>query len=549
LLESLAVRRCLRDLAFVRLIIVATWLVAGAHGLNAQAPPSVSSPAQVAASSLAAPRNSSIVVTARLVVLDVVATDPAGKPVDGLSTKDFQVLEDGVPQRIRSVEPPSAHTLPSASVAAGPSAVFDPAQPASFGQAPVDILVLDQINTHFADSSFARNSLREYLAAQPALLSTPTALLDVYDNHLKLLHAFTRDRDALLHALATTPTEYAWKLETNGRADHGPLERLDQSLRALEEIAQNYAQIPGHKNLIWIGGGFPSLDPTTIDGDDLQEVKDALQHVTGTLLDTRITVYAVDPASSAPGMTEITDASQMAFVQAAGESVAGSADPFNSSEDFDKLGPMTGGRVIRGMNDIARQIASSVDRGSNFYTISYTPTSTSEAAARYRKISVVCLRAGVTATTRSGYYSGQSQEQESAATAAYDLTTAAEGAMPLHGLRVSVERDPSPRAAHNDYLVRVGAAGLTWKPNVDGSSTASVYVMAVSLNARERMLQHTLLAMTAEAKPDTDLKDAARTADFHFPAAPALKAVAVRFIVRDTATGRVGSFDVPLSKH
>jgi len=61
------------------------------------------------------------------------------------------------------------------------------------------------------------------------------------DNHFKLLHAFTRDRDALLHAVATAPAEYPWKLELNGKAEYGPIERLDQSLRALEEIAQSYS--------------------------------------------------------------------------------------------------------------------------------------------------------------------------------------------------------------------------------------------------------------------------------------------------------------------
>ncbi len=545
LLLSSAASRTLRrrpHLLSIELLIAAVASLTGAHLLCAQA--STQNP-----NSSTAPRNSSIVVNARLVVLDVVVTDQAGKPVVGLDTKDFQVFEDGKLQRIRSLEPPTAHSLPAASVAAGASAVFDPAQPASFGRSPVNILVLDQLNTHFADSSFARRSLHDYLAGQPALLAQPTTLLSVYDNHLKLLQAFTRDRDTLLHALADAPTEYAWKLEINGKADHGPIERLDQSLRALEEIAQSYARIPSRKNLIWVGGGFPSLDPETLGNDEAQEVKDTLQHVTDVLLDTRTTLYAVDPGSSAAGVTEVTDATQMAFVEASGDSLAGNADPFNASEDFDNLGPVTGGRVVRGRNDIAHQIASSVDLGSNFYTIAYTPSSNSEAAAQYRKIRVVCLHPGVTAATRRGYYSGQTQQEKSTATAAYDLTTAAQGAMPLNGLRVTVEPDSSAGSLPNSYLVRVGVAGLTWKPNIDGSSTASVYVLAVSLNAKDKMLTHVLHGMKAQAKPDSDLRDVAKTADFHFTAEPAPKSATLRFIVRDSATGRMGSVDLPLDRH
>ncbi len=227
-------------------------------------------------------------------------------------------------------------------------------------------------------------------------------------------------------------------------------------------------------------------------------VKDTLQHVTDVLLATRITLYAIDPTSSAAGMTEITDSEQMAFVQAAGDSLSGNSDPFNASEDFDRLGPVTGGRVVRGMNDVAQQIASSVDLGASFYTVGYAPTSTSESAAAYRTIHVDCLRPGLTVTTRAGYYNEQVQQEKSADTAAYDLTTAAESRIPLNGLHVTVTPETAAAAAGADtYLVRVGAPGLTWKLQNDGSSTAAVYVMLVSLDAKNKMLGHTLHGMTA----------------------------------------------------
>ncbi len=490
-----------------------------------------------------------LTVNARLVVLDVVVTGKDSKPVNDLTEKDFQVFEDGKLQRIRSLERPSEHVLPQTSLAAGAAAVFDPAQPASFGHSSVNVLVLDQLNTHFADSSFARRSMHDYLAKQPALLPQPTTLLSVYDNQFQRLQNFTRDRDALLRALTDAPTKYAWKLEVNGKTDHGPVERLDQSLRALEQIAQSYASISGRKNLIWVGGGFPTLDPEALDGDNAREVKDTLQHITDVLLDTRITLYAIDPSSSAAGMTEITDASQMAFMQAAGDAATGGVDPFSDTDDFDKLGPLTGGRVIRGLNDIAQQIATAVDLGANFYTLTYTPDSISEAAAPYRTIKVVCLRAGLTVSTRNGYYSGQSQQEKSAATVAYDLTTAAEGSMPLNGLSVSVEPDNAANAPPNTYIVRVGAASLSWKPQGNGGSTASVYVMAVSLDAKNKMLGHTLHGMTANAGPRVDMYDASRLADFIFTAPPVPKTTALRFVVRDSATGRMGSVDLQVKNH
>jgi VWFA-related protein len=491
-----------------------------------------------------APQTNPPVLTAnaRLVVLDVVVTDKSGKPVDGLGEKDFQVFEDGKLQRIRSVESPSIHTLPSASAIAG--TVFDPAQPASFGQSPVNILVLDQLNTHFADSSFARRSMHDYLAKQPTLLRQPTTLLSVYDGHFKLLQAFTRDRDALEHALDAAPTEYAWKLEVNGKTDIGPLERLDESLRALQEMAESYARIPGRKNVIWVGSGFPSMDPAALAAKDFNEVEETIHHVTNVLLASRVTLYAVDPSSTLPGMTEITDATQMAFVLAAGDSDAGGDDPFSASADFDRLGPVTGGRVIRGMNNIADQIADSADLGASFYTISYTPSSTSNDAAKFRRIKVVCLQSSLTTATRNGYYTGQPKPEETLAEASYDLTVAAESSVPLNALHVVVKRDAQP----GTYIVRVGAPNLTWKPNPDASASASVYVMAVPMNAKNKLLGHTLLGMTANAKPGANLGDEARTADFLFTVAPSPKAAMLRFVVRDSASGRMGTFDLPLAE-
>ena len=71
--------------------------------------------------------------------------------------------------------------------------------------------------------------------------------------------------------------------------------------------------------------------------------------------------------------------------------------------------------------------------------------------------------------------------------------------------------------------------------------------MAVSLNGKNKMLGHTLLGMTASAKPGANLADPSHTADFLFVAQPTPKATALRFIVRDSATGRMGSFDLPLT--
>ncbi len=478
-----------------------------------------------------------LTVKARLVVLDVTITDSKGQPVEGLTANDVEVFEDGVRQRIRSLEPPSAHALPSTSSTAGLHEVFDPAQPANFGSSPVTVLLLDQTNTHFADSSYARRQLHDFLKRQPPLLPQPANLLSVYDGHFKPLHAFTRDRDALLNALDAAPTQYAWQLEVNGSTEDGPIERLDQSLRVLDQLAQSYARIPGRKNLIWVGAGFPTLDPTMLDGDEDLEVKDTLRRITDLLLDTRITLYGVDPTSTAAGLTEITTPEQLSFAEAAGDAMTAGTDPFNTTQEFDRLALMTGGRVLRGRNDVSSEIATAFNASSNFYTIAYSPSSTIEAAAKFRRIRVVCLRPGLTAVTRSGYFPLPNASRSSAQAASYDLSVALEAAVPPNALHVEAEADTQ---IPGSLIVRVPAPDLTWTASADGASRASVYILAATLNAKNKMLTHRTQGMKATAKPGVDLRDPTHFADFTLALPPIGKGTTLHIVVRDSTSGKMG---------
>ena len=485
-------------------------------------------------------------VSARLVVLDVVATDASHQPVDDLKSADFHVFEQGKLQSIRSFEPPSGHRLPETTAAAGLTAAFDPASPASFGRSPVNVLVLDQLNTHFADSAFARGALKDFLLKQPALLPQPTTLLALADNKFHILQPFTRDRDALLHALAAAPVKYAWQLEVNGQAAYGPLTRLDQSLRALEQIAQAYAAIPGRKNLVWVGGGFPTLDPTSIDGNEAKEVTDTLRHITGVLLDTRTTLNAVDPTSTAAGMTEITTREQTEFAQLAGDSLSVNLDVADPNNEFDKLGAVTGGTVLRGRNDVGREIGQVIEQGDHYYTIAYAPDSSSAQSAAFRNIKVECLRPGITVATRTGYFNTTTQPANSAANASYDLSTAADSTAQLNGLHVRVERDSTDTTDSNHFVVHVDASGLNWQPGDDGGLKAHVYVMAVAFNAKNKQLGHTLRGMAANARPGTNPREPGKDAAFAFDADPHPGSARMRFVVRDSANGLMGSFELPL---
>jgi len=480
-------------------------------------------------------------VQSRLVLLDVTVTDAKGNPVSGLKREDFQVFEDKKLQTISSFEPPAAHELPPPS---RPNAPFNPDDTKSYGESPVTVLVLDELNTHYTDTDFARRSIRQFLESRPATLNEPTTLLTLGDTKFTMLQNFTRDRGALLAALAAHKTSYSWKLETGKTIGQETVDRLGFSLNALEQIAEFTARIPGRKNLVWVGQGFPSLDPAALSPDDDARLKATLQHVTDTLLATRVTLYAVDPTSSAVGMTEITDPDQTTFVQAGGgDGSSRLTDPFDSAMDFDRLGPVTGGRVVRGANDVDHQISQSVDMGEHFYTIGYSPTNTSEVSQNFRKITIKCLKPGLTVTTRDGYYPGATTRQQSTDTVGADLNAAVSADLLYSALHIRVEP-----LGGDQYSIHVTAPGLTWTPIDDGANeggnSAQAQVLGVSLSAGNKVLSHTLHTMTATAKATANIRSPSLPADFTLTLAKPKGTVKMRFIVRDASSGSMGSFDL-----
>jgi hypothetical protein len=95
-------------------------------------------------------------VSSREVILDVVVTDCSANLHNDLARDDFHITEDGGAQRIDGFEPPSAHMIPAASVTIRSTADLE----SRASQSPVNIIVLDELNTSFQDMAFARYALK-----------------------------------------------------------------------------------------------------------------------------------------------------------------------------------------------------------------------------------------------------------------------------------------------------------------------------------------------------------------------------------------------------
>jgi VWFA-related protein len=476
-------------------------------------------------------------VTSRLVVLDVVVTDKAGHLVPGLTQKDFTVYEDKEPQTIRSFEGPELHHL------APDVKIESTADLGKAPQAPVTILVLDELNTSFQDMSYARHELEKYLLSQPAELPQPTTLLAATNTKFQVLVDYTRDRQAVLTALDKHFPQYPWALMQSGKGGPGTAERLAQSLGSLQQIAHATAGHPGRKNLIWVGRGFPAVNTNESTDKQAAVIQNAVQQVIDTLRDARVTLTSIDPTINSTDTVLLETPDDLD----AAEDENGN-DPFQGDVNFQLLAPATGGRIYFSRNDVDAEISETLNRADNYYTLSYSPTNRNDLAQPYRRISVSVDRPGLKASTRNGYYIQTAQPappataqdaRELRARLAFDLGSAVNSNIAYTGLPLTVSRVPGQA---DTFVIHVNTQALLWRDTPNGGSQAEVTLAVASFNKQNKMLAHAVDERIARLNAQAGPAEPAAT-DFTMTASIPAGATHVRFAVRDAATGKMGTAD------
>jgi VWFA-related protein len=477
--------------------------------------------------------------TTRIVVLDVVVSDRKGRPVTReLGRDDFTVFEDGKPQVIRSFEPPSAHRMPVAGPGAAPVVVESAADLKKIGEAPVTILVIDELNSKFEDSSYSRQMLVKFLQSQPAVLRQPTALMVAENTAFRQLHDYTQSRDALVEAVKKHVPQFPWRMENTGKSGAGAVERMAQVLASLQQIAQSSAGTPGRKNLIWVGNGFPSANLIGLPTDEGETIEAAVRRVTAKLLAARITMYTINPTADTTVTVEADDPDDLDQTGA-----EGGPDPFGEgSVSFSAFAPATGGVAFKGRNDLENVMGEGIAKGQEYYTLSYTPTNASTDAAKFRKIRIVMKDPSLRAVTREGYYpeavgdlnpvtDSTMGAKQVAANLKLDLSAALTTTISYNGLTVTAERPAAGVCA-----IHVAEAGIGWS---DGEKQSAEETVAAGwYDAKGRLLGHVARELTVARGAE------GAGADFKLPVTLPGGVARLRIVVRDARNGRMGTVDL-----
>jgi VWFA-related protein len=362
----------------------------------------------------------------KLVVVNVSIKDRSGKPIENLTKDDFQIFEDGKPQRLQTVElqrlaatalapiVPTLQTRAPAPVAKKPAPIDMSTALSKYQDRRLIVILFDFSSMDIPEQVRSVDAAQKFISTQ--MTASDTVSLMIYSGSLRTLQEFTDDRDALLTTLRGL--HIGEGSELNGLADTGAdaedqsgqfvadetefnIFNTDLKLMALEDAAKALAPYPEKKSLIYFSSG---VEKTGVDNQS------QLRATINTAVRSNVAFYPVDArglTASAPG----GDASQAAKVGSNLYSGAGQRSLrdsfFNQQETLDSLAADTGGKAALDSNDLTvgmRQVQKDVD---SYYILAYQSTNTAE-DGRYRRIQVK-LSPRLAAmkpklTYREGYY-------------------------------------------------------------------------------------------------------------------------------------------------
>ena len=473
--------------------IAAACLVLSMRGqTGASVPPAATrvSTAPASAPQPQAPPVTTIRAYSNLVVIDVVVNDAQGNPVHGLTKDDFTLLENNKQQMVRHFEEHSA------AAAAAAEATPLPKLPAGLftnksqapANGPVNVLLLDYLNTPLTYQPYARKQLLEYLSKAPA--GTRIAIFAL-TNRLIMLQGFTSDMDVLKNALlskkgapqasdvltdpvnggamadstlsdalAYDPTAVQGMITQAMIDDVARFEALQTSfeqelrstltLNGFDLLARYLVGIPGRKNVIWFSGGFPlDVEPDVNDNDpnpteSVVRNDEEVRKTDNLLTRAQVAVYPVDArgvmTDPSQNFGSQSMSSQMNIDASTGATTATNAMGFlqqtaSEHETMYAMAEDTGGQAYVNTNGLTQAVTKAIENGSNYYTLTYTPTNTVW-DARFRAIKIKVDQPGVKLAYRNGYYAIDPNDRnalaaQGAATALAQPTTMATAMM--HG--------------------------------------------------------------------------------------------------------------------
>ena len=362
-------------------------------------------------------------VQSDVVLVNVVARDKQGNPVQDLKREDFTLLEDGKPQHIDSFDSENLETIPI-SAGAGPSQQTlsqppIPAKPLLTRQDAEDALNHKRVIVLFFDlTSMQPDEIPRAVDAAKKYVQTKMTAADMIaivslGSSLRLDQDFTGDQARLLQVLKRFTQSEGQGMDnaTTGDTDivsetgdaYTPDEteynqfNTDRKLQALQSVCQVLSKFNQKKSMIYFSSG---MTQTGIENEA------ALRAAINTAVRANVAIYTMD-ARGLEAMPPGGSASAGSLRGTAMYTGAGMQNQYDqnfaSQETLVTLAGDTGGKAFLDTNDLG-QVFDRVEKDtSSYYVLGYKSNNLLR-DGRYRHIQVKVNRPGIKLEFRKGYY-------------------------------------------------------------------------------------------------------------------------------------------------
>ena len=406
------------------------------------------------------------------------------------------------------------------------------------GNAPVTIFVLDLLNSSFEDFAFIRYSVHRYLAAQPPLLAAPAEMMVIGNQSLELLQGPTRNKEDLLSALDHLPPAIPYKWASDSFIE----ERFNQSVDALQDIALENKGVPGRKNIVWVGHGFPGFTTRGLTWPVVRELQQKMHATTNMLVDSRISLFVIYPGLKVGHFVNFGGRSPVTLTEGDAEADINSDNPFAQDINFGVFVNETGGKLFYNRNDVDAEMQRSQLLGSEYYTLTYQPHGGNE-DGKFRQIHVTLRDPNLRAVTKTGYYApDRSVPIDPHQQTMINLSEAAHSTIPLSALDMHVSgivRHPDTHTA--DVTVLLKSKGLDWEPGDDGKSTADITVAVASLTGNQEVLASKVERLVLRAPTQDPTHLANLVTPLQLTVRVPRKTQSIRVVTETGTGGRVGA--------
>jgi VWFA-related protein len=518
--------------------------------------------------------------TATEVVEDVILKDKSGKPIEGLTAKDFIITEDGKPQAVKFCQFQTLEEATStpAPAAAGPAVKEETiAAPAKPDPSAVKSVIANQISPEKAGdlkykdrrlmvmffdmtSMPIQDQMRAQTAAQKFLKTqmTKSDLMAImtFSSDVKVVEDFTDDRDKLNKDIKGLIIGEGQGFDTStaddSTSDTGAaftaddtefnIFNTDRQLSALETAVKMLGSLNEKKALVYFASGI------TKSADNQAQ----LQATVNAAIRANVAFYPIDArglVASAP-LGDATKGSSGGSAMYSGSSARAATSNFQGQQEtLYTLAVDTGGKALLDNNDLAMGIVQAQKDISSYYILGYVP-SNDKLDGQFRRIKItlrpeLAAKYGQPKDYRQGYFADREFTKFTSADKERQLQQALMLGDPVTDIQVAMEINYF-RLARDRYFVpitvKIPGSELAFAKHGGAESTQIDFIGEIK-DEKGKVVQNVRDYIPVSLKGETAAQLAKRPLGYDTGYTLPPGKYDIKFLARENVSGKMGTYE------